>query len=410
MPEPNQLRADAIDRKRQAQQQSTHNERQIKRPRNLGNSTPSGPERRPVREPGKTPGLESVGLGLLSAHPRPSHLAEASTGPLIIDLTGDDDGDVVMGQAQNELPTRVSDRLSLSPTKADTDTAPLTPTPVLAEIHNIPYDTCFGLVSKIPAAAMHESSLLTRGQIETPPMMIKSSGEADTDWFPVKIETSGVALNVLTSDSVNHLGTAISKEAMAICALAKKHSLVLSATLVIPDARRRTQYIQATLRLVVYGHISEKQVVAKDLSDNGLYLQHPSLSECDSRVPYFNPQYLLRPGASMPELESLPISSQSRERSYHMLGDSLDEVEKSRLLQIFESAHDPDVAFGIHQSSRLQSTLKEYVFFSFSLFFFFVSLLLFLCSLFLWSFRGLRFYGPCVHVSSCLVAIHLTLH
>jgi len=189
--------------------------------------------------------------------------------------------------------------------------------------------------------------------------MIASLIEEDSDWFPVKVKLYDDSLKLMAPESEICLGTASSRESLAICRIATRNRLTLRGTLVVPAARRQRQYLRATLRLVLYGHISDEEAVGKALSDNDLYLQHPSLTECDGRVPYFNPQYLLRPGASMPELENLMISGQ--EKSRRQAGDPLDEVERSRLLQIFESAHDPNATFGIHQSSRLQSTLKECV-------------------------------------------------
>ncbi|SPO07053.1 related to helicase-like transcription factor protein [Cephalotrichum gorgonifer] len=61
----------------------------------------------------------------------------------------------------------------------------------------------------------------------------------------------------------------------------------------------------------------------------------------------------------MPELENLVVSNRQRS-SPGRNSDSLAELEKSQLLQIFESAHDPDATFGIRPSSRLQSVLKEH--------------------------------------------------
>ena len=135
---------------------------------------------------------------------------------------------------------------------------------------------------------------------------------------------------------------------------------MLTATVLFPHGRNRInlQYVRATLRVVVYGSLSDADTVAWILSDDSLHLQHPSPDEYTGRVPYFNPQYLLRPGGSMPDLESLNIPSPAR-LSGTGLQASLTEDERSRLLQVFESAHDPDATFGIRPSKRLQSTLKE---------------------------------------------------
>lgn len=135
---------------------------------------------------------------------------------------------------------------------------------------------------------------------------------------------------------------------------------MLTATVLFPHGRNRInlQYVRATLRVVVYGSLSDADTVARILSDDSLHLQHPSPDEYTGRVPYFNPQYLLRPGGSMPDLESLNIPSPAR-LSGTGLQASLTEDERSRLLLVFESAHDPDATCGIRPSNRLQSTLKE---------------------------------------------------
>lgn len=196
-------------------------------------------------------------------------------------------------------------------------------------------------------------------QIETQSTVGSSIFEADSDLFPVKVEpSSSGTLKIWTLDSGKYIGLASLTSSPTICKLMESTEVVLTATLVVPNARQR-QYIQATLRIVIYGLMSEKHVVAKTLSDGDLYLQHPSLSECDTRVPYFNPQYFLRPGSHMPKLENLVISG--RGKSGRGASDSLAEIERSRLLQVFESAYDPDSTFGIQPSSRLQSDLKEYV-------------------------------------------------
>lgn len=192
------------------------------------------------------------------------------------------------------------------------------------------------------------------------PATINSSAASDSDQFPVKVEPSSKALKILALDSGIQIGSGSLACSLAVCRLREKAKVVLTASVVVPAPRRQSQYIRATLRIVVFGFMSEEQAVAKTLSDGDLYLQHPSLSECDCQVPYFNPQYLLRPGGSMPKLEDLTISG--RRRPVSGAHDTLSEVEKTQLLQIFESAHDPDATFGVRPSPRLQSVLKEYHF------------------------------------------------
>lgn len=159
--------------------------------------------------------------------------------------------------------------------------------------------------------------------------------------------------------SAKHLGLASRGSWPAVRRLVESSGIFLTGMIEVLDNRRRLQYVEATLRVVVYGFMSKKQTVAKTLSDNDLYLQHPSLSECDRRVPYFNPQYLLLPGGSMPALEDLKISGPGGVARGG--ADTLTEVEKSRLLQIFESAQGPDATSGVCVSPRLRSVPKACV-------------------------------------------------
>lgn len=199
-----------------------------------------------------------------------------------------------------------------------------------------------------------------QAQLELP-STINTTSELDSAWFPVTVELCGKTLQINTLDSGQHMGSVSSEYSAAIYQLRGKAKVVLTATVLFPHNRsRHLQYIRATLRVVLYGSLSEKDTVAKILSDGNLHLQHPSADEYNGRVPYFNPQYLLRPEASMPDLKTLRVPSPAR-----LFGTgaqtSLTENERSRLLQIFESAHDPDASCKIRPSKRLQSTLKEYV-------------------------------------------------
>lgn len=171
---------------------------------------------------------------------------------------------------------------------------------------------------------------------------------------------SNKGLKISAADSEECIGSAISGSCAAIHQLREQSSIVLTATALLPESHRQFQYVPAWLRIVLYGFMSEKQLVAKTLSDGDLYLQHPSLDECDRRVPYFNPHYFLRPGRTMPELASLRIPSPGR-LSGTGSQDVLSEHDKRQLLQMFESAHDPKASFGIRPSPRLQSALKGYV-------------------------------------------------
>ncbi|KAH8597908.1 SNF2 family N-terminal domain-containing protein [Bisporella sp. PMI_857] len=112
-----------------------------------------------------------------------------------------------------------------------------------------------------------------------------------------------------------------------------------------------------SVRITVYGVKSEGDCVGQLLSDAGLYLQHPSAAELYRHLEYRNPHYLLCPGSQIPKLEALSISP---EASSVAATDSMDEAHKTRFMQIFNSAKEPNAPLKSTPSPRLKSRLKEY--------------------------------------------------
>ena len=60
-----------------------------------------------------------------------------------------------------------------------------------------------------------------------------------------------------------------------------------------------------SLRIVVYGFLLQKDEISAILAQDELFHQHPGKTEFDRNVKYLNPHYLLPPGQSMPEVETL---------------------------------------------------------------------------------------------------------
>ena len=111
----------------------------------------------------------------------------------------------------------------------------------------------------------------------------------------------------------------------------------------------------ATARVVVYGKMDNKDVIADLLSDEGLFFQHPTAEEYDPRIPYFNPHFLLRPGAEMPKIEELSVSDTSSATGKSLL----DEVNHSKIWGIFDLANGPGASAFVTASRRLKSELQE---------------------------------------------------
>ncbi|KAK7972208.1 hypothetical protein PG988_006342 [Apiospora saccharicola] len=89
------------------------------------------------------------------------------------------------------------------------------------------------------------------------------------------------------------------------------------------------------LRVVVEGSRKDVKDVGRFLSEADLFLQHPSASERDPTLEYFNPQFLICPGEAMPTLEDLAIDDDEQE----LRSKQLDDMTKARLLRMFDDAN-----------------------------------------------------------------------
>ncbi|KAK5057892.1 hypothetical protein LTR84_011893 [Exophiala bonariae] len=205
------------------------------------------------------------------------------------------------------------------------------------------YDTCFGVIMADALSSFN--------------------GGQGACAVPVKIKPSGDILKLYFQDSNKYAGLIALP---ALCTLLDKFLIKFSATLITsPSNSSRTTVKnnknsfmshQCSVRIIVHGLKTEKSAVGELLSDAGLYFQHPSTTECEPDVEYCNPHYLVRPGCQLPALEDLSISSDTRIKT---ASETLGEVEKGKLLRVFDSTSDFGVPSQIRASQRLRSTLKE---------------------------------------------------
>lgn len=183
--------------------------------------------------------------------------------------------------------------------------------------------------------------------------------------IPVSIAAFGDTLKLSFQDSNKYAGVLNSP---GLGVLLEDRRIQLNATLMAPHDKKnqvskktKNQKIcsprECPVRIIVYGLASERVAVGSLLSGAGLYLQHPSPYEYDSHVEYINPHYLLRPGSQMPDLEELSINSASGAQTP---SETLDEVNKSRFIHIFDLANEVVGPLTVKPSHRLRSILQEY--------------------------------------------------
>jgi hypothetical protein len=189
------------------------------------------------------------------------------------------------------------------------------------------------------------------------------SGDKDGCIAPVTIRPCRDILKLYFQDSNKYAGLIAIP---TLCKLLDKFIVEFSATLIrsppkpspatVKNSKKRLTSYDHSVRIVVYGLRGEESAVSELLSNAGLYLQHPSATECDTDIEYCNPHYLVRPGGQLPALEELRIFSDTRSiKAFEMLN----EIEKNRLLRVFDSTDDFVAPAYVIASPRLRSTLKE---------------------------------------------------
>lgn len=182
---------------------------------------------------------------------------------------------------------------------------------------------------------------------------------------PVTLSPLADIMKLSFQDSKNYAGIL---DLPTLCKLQREFTIEYSAKMVASESQKgqRTSTKKATVnsthdclvRILVYGVKSEGPAVSNLLSEASLYLQHPSSTELYKHVDYQNPHYLLRPGSQIPKLEALSLST---ERNSVARDEALDEVHKSYLMQIFDSANAPVSSLNVTSSPRLKTMLKEQV-------------------------------------------------
>ena len=226
-------------------------------------------------------------------------------------------------------------------------------------------DTCFGVVSRKASRIHHCDDYLTINKIITTPTCF-ATGEESKASVTVRLDSCATFLKMHNEATNKYLGLL---NIPALCQLLSFSSIRLKAhmspvkVLAPPGKPRKRESAvpgstaEYNLRVVVEGSKKDGQDVGRLLSDASLFLQHPSALERDPTLEYFNPQFLLRPGESMPTLEDLVIEDGGQE----LRSKQLDDTTKARLLRVFDNANANDTPgnaeFDITPSSRLQTSL-----------------------------------------------------
>ncbi|KAK2764390.1 hypothetical protein FQN54_009084 [Arachnomyces sp. PD_36] len=196
------------------------------------------------------------------------------------------------------------------------------------------YDTCFGMV--ILKASCSVKPEQTAGRV------------------PVTIRVCGSLLKLYTEVSNKYTGLV---DSPALSRLGQAYAVTLAATLILPKRKGNKKVTpgpsENTVEIVIYGLLKDKDAVGNFLSEDDAYLQHPK--ECDIRVAYINPQYLVRPGSKMPRIQGLTFADASGSASCKEI---LNERRTNQLFQVFDCANGPITFPEVKPSRSLRTRLQ----------------------------------------------------
>lgn len=108
------------------------------------------------------------------------------------------------------------------------------------------------------------------------------------------------------------------------------------------------------LSVILYGCKGNTEAVGSLLAASKLYLQHPF--QYDQSKTYSNPHFLTRPGWQV-QVPINMIDSANTESHDHV--SVLHEVDRERVLQIFECAQGPETVFTPQVSGELKTELES---------------------------------------------------
>ncbi|PNP81279.1 hypothetical protein FNYG_05311 [Fusarium nygamai] len=178
----------------------------------------------------------------------------------------------------------------------------------------------------------------------------------DLSHVPIELRFSNHVISLHVEGSGNYMGRIESK---TIVDLVQNYLVTLVTTLECPPVKKKksTDSFQTpkTLHIVIYGLRKDMNDIGDLLEDSELFLQHPT--EYDTRLEYLNPQYLLRPGSTIPRADGATFQALSNQ---HSSDQAMEEKAKSEVHRVFDSASGPSNFTQVQPSPRLRTSLQEH--------------------------------------------------
>ena len=130
----------------------------------------------------------------------------------------------------------------------------------------------------------------------------------------------------------------------------------ISACSLKPSDTTNARKTHRVLQIILHGQMHQAESLGHHLSSEGLFLQHPQVH--DTTKAYYNPHYLSSPDHQF-DLAASNISTPSL--TANSAGQTLDEAQKTRLLQLFNSDQLPEILPDLQLTTKIITELTRYV-------------------------------------------------
>jgi hypothetical protein len=158
-------------------------------------------------------------------------------------------------------------------------------------------------------------------------------------------------IGMINSSSRKNIGLLQSRTGKALSALARNYDRSVHLDSFAMAGAAKTKAPVKTVYILVYGFRKDLEEVGDFLSQNELFLQHPSFF--DPAVNYDNPHYLLSPGKEIEIPDQAHLGSQGQAGERKSTSNVVNEIS-----DIFETAGGPTNYSEVRVSAHLKTELK----------------------------------------------------
>lgn len=194
---------------------------------------------------------------------------------------------------------------------------------------------------------------MTQIQLDTPRLRLDALGHTSQSRMNVNLQVNRSIVIIRNEHNSVYGGFLSGDKTRGLIKLTQNFRVTLAAYLLVSKAAKK-EVPSSTICIVLHGLRRDAVGVGAMLGSSGIYLQPPH--GFHTPVPYFNPQYLHRPGTNMSTTAHYqPVEPDAISSTVFSDNDPF----KYQVLEVFDAAQGPATYRNVNPSPRLKTPLKE---------------------------------------------------